>query len=232
MSVRVVFDVVFSEPVTGFSSGDVMLAGTAGATSAVVAGGPAAYTVTVSGMTGDGTILAAVAAGVAADPAGNANVGSISTDNEVTYDTTAPSVTIDQAAAQADPTNVGTVTFDVAFSEIISGFTSGDVTLSGTAGATSAVVAVVAGAPASFTVTVSGMTGDGTIIATVAAGVVSDQTGKLNLASTSTDNTVTLDTTAPSVTVNQAAAQADPTNVGTVVFDVVFSEPVAGFTVW
>ena len=111
----------------------------------------------IARMTGDGTIVAAVAAGVAADPAGNANVASTSTDNEVTYDTTAPSVTIDQAAAQADPTNLGTVTFDVAFSEIITGFTSGDVTLSGTTGATSAVVA---GGPAAFTVTVSGMTGD------------------------------------------------------------------------
>ena len=57
------------------------------------------------------------------------------------------------------------------------------------------------------------MTGDGTVIATLAAGVASDAAGNASTASTSADNTVTYDVTAPTVTINQAATQADPTNV-------------------
>ena len=55
------------------------------------------------------------------------------------------------------------------------------------------------------------------------------QVGNPNVASTSTDNTVTYDTTPPTVTINQATGQADPTSGTTVNFTVVFSEPVTGF---
>ena len=41
------------------------------------------------------------------------------------------------------------------------------------------------------------MTADGTVIATVAAGGATDAAGNANTASTTTDNTVTYDTTAP-----------------------------------
>ena len=70
------------------------------------------------------------------------------------------------------------------------------------------------------------MTGSGTVIASIAAGVAQDAAGNPNIASTSTDNTVTYDVTPPTVTINQAAAQADPTNASPINFTVVFSEPV------
>ena len=54
---------------------------------------------------------------------------------------------------------------------------------------------------------------DGTVIASFPAGVAHDVSGNANTACTSTDNTVTYDNTAPTVTINQAATQADPTNV-------------------
>ena len=38
-----------------------------------------------------------------------------------------------------------------------------------------------------------------------------------------------IDTTAPSVTINQAAGQADPTGLSPINFTVVFGEPVSGF---
>lgn len=147
------FDVTFTEPVTGFAPADVTLAGTAAATSAMITGGPAVYTVTVSGMTGDGTVIASVPPGVAANGAGNTNLASTSTDNVVAYDASAPSVTVDEAAAQADPTDAGRIVFDVVFSEPVSGFATGDVALSGTAGAT---VGTVRGTGSTYTVTVSG----------------------------------------------------------------------------
>ena len=67
-------------------------------------------------------------------------------------------MTIDQAVAQSDPTSVSPIVFDVVFSEPVTGFADNDVTLSGTAGATTASVS---GSGATYTVAVSGMTGAG-----------------------------------------------------------------------
>ena len=50
-----------------------------------------------------------------------------------------------------------------------------------------------------------------------------------NNASTSTDNTVSWDSVAPTVTINQAGGQADPTGTSPITFTVVFSETVTGF---
>ncbi|HEU4860794.1 MAG TPA: proprotein convertase P-domain-containing protein, partial [Chitinophagaceae bacterium] len=49
-----------------------------------------------------------------------------------------PSVTINQGASQTDPTSASPILFTVTFSEAVTGFATGDVTLSGTAGATTA----------------------------------------------------------------------------------------------
>ena len=147
-------------------------------------------------------------------------------------DTTAPEVTIDQGATQADPTSVSPVVFDVEFSEPVTGFAAGDVDLGGTAGGT--LVAGVTGSGTTYTVSVTGMTTGGTVVASIGAGAADDAAGNPSEASTSTDNSVTwtepdpADTTAPEVTIDQGATQADPTSVSPIVFDVVFSEPVTG----
>jgi hypothetical protein len=138
-------------------------------------------------MSGNGTVIASIAAGVAHDAAGNGNTASTSTDNTVTYDGTAPTVTINQAVGQADPTNGSTINFTVVFSEAVSDFATGDVTLSGTAGATTATVA---GSGTTYNVAVSGITTGGTVVASIGAGVAHDAAGNGNAASTSIDNTV------------------------------------------
>ena len=219
------FTVVFSEAVTGFATGDVTLSGTAGATTGTVTGSGTTYNVAVTGMTGPGTVIASIAAGVAKDAANNNNTASTSTDNTVTYDATAPTVTINQAAGQVDPTGTSPINFTVLFSEPVTGFATGDVTLSGTAGATTGTVT---GSGDTYNVAVSGMTGSGTVIADIGAGVATDGVNG-NTASTSTDNNVTYDVTAPTVTINRAAGQVDPTNDSPINFTVVFSEPVTGF---
>lgn len=108
----------------------------------------------------------------------------------------APSVTINQAAGQADPTTSSPVRFTAVFSEPVSGFATGDVTLAGTAGATTAVV-TPAGTGTTFNVAVSGMTSAGTVIATIPAGRATDARGAPNTASTSTDNVVTFNEPPP-----------------------------------
>ncbi|MEO6252472.1 MAG: LamG-like jellyroll fold domain-containing protein, partial [Ferruginibacter sp.] len=222
------FTVVFDQVVTGFATGDVVLTGTAGATTGTVTGSGTTYNVAVSGMTSSGTVIATIPAGVAINAISEPNLPSTSTDNTVTFNLTPnPNVTINQAAAQPDPTSVSPINFTVVFDQVVTGFATGDVTLSGTAGAT---VAVVTGSGTTYNVSVSGMTSCGTVIATIPAGVATNSTAQTNNASTSTDNTVTFTTgAAPSVTINQAAAQPDPTTVTPINFTVVFDQVVTGF---
>jgi hypothetical protein len=226
------FTVVFSEAVTGFASSDVTLGGTAGATGKSVTGSGTTYNVAVSGMTQSGTVTATIPDGAAQDGAGNSSLASTSSDNSVTYnapDTTPPTVTINQAASQSDPTGNSPINFTVVFSEAVTGFASGDVTLGGTAGATGKNVT---GSGTTYNVAVSGMTQSGTVTATIPAGAAQDGAGNPSLASTSTDNSVTYsapDITPPTVTINQAVGQSDPTGNSTINFTVVFSEAVTGF---
>lgn len=79
------FTVTFAEAVTGFTNADLALGGTAGATTALVTGGPTVYNVAVSGMTGNGTVTVGVVVSAAVDAAANASQASTSTDNTVTY---------------------------------------------------------------------------------------------------------------------------------------------------
>src|SRR5205085_11208192 len=120
------------------------------------------------------------------------NTASSSTDNVVTI--IAPTVTINQAATQSDPTSTSPIHFTVIFSNSVSDFATGDVTLGGTAGATKAVVT---GSGTTYDVAVSGMTHSGTVIATVGAGKAHDAANIGNTASSSTDNVVTFVTTTP-----------------------------------
>ena len=131
-----------------------------------------------------------IAAGVAQDADTNPNAASTSTDNSVTWDVTAPTVTINQAGGQADPTSASPINFTVVFSEAVTGFATGDVTLTGgTAGGT--LVGTVSGTGPTYNVAVSGMTTSGTVIATIAAGVAQDTAGNANTVATFTDNSVT-----------------------------------------
>ena len=125
---------------------------------------------------------------------------------------TTPSVTINDGATQADPTSASPVVFDVVFSEGVTGFGNDDITLSGTAGATTANVTGSSGGTA-YSVSVSGMTSSGTVVAVVKADAATNGTNT-STASTSTDNTVTFnqpDTSVPSATITKGSTQDSPT---------------------
>lgn len=98
-----------------------------------------------------------------------------------------PAVTINQTVGQADPTPNSPINFTAVFNEPVTGFTTGDVTISGGALPTTGTVA---GGPASYLVAVTGMSTIGTVTASIGAGVATDLRGAGNLASTSADNTV------------------------------------------
>ena len=217
---------------TGFDETDVDLSGsTAGGTlTAVVTGGPAVYNVRVSGIADSGIVEVAVPADVASDDAGNLN-SAAPAPASVEIDKTGPSVTINQAAGQGDPTSDASIEFTVVFDEVVMGFQTGDVVLSGTAGA--GMAATVSGSGTTYTVSVSGMTQTGTVVAAVPFGAAVDSVSNPSNTATFTDNTVQFnlppDSTKPTVTIDQAAAQADPTTGSPITFTVVFSESVSGF---
>ena len=112
-----------------------------------------------------------------------------------------PTVTINQAPGQADPTNVAGIHFRVQFSEIVTDFDDlTDVSLSGTASASVTSITPLGGNAYDVLVTA---TTNGTVIATVPAGVAFDVASNPNMASTSTDNQVTYDTVAPVITLTK-----------------------------
>jgi parallel beta-helix repeat protein len=229
----VVFDVAFDMPVAGFDVTDVSLAGSTAPgtlTAAVTQTSSTTYRVTVTGITGSGKVIASIPAAAGTDPnSGLASLASTSTDNEVTVDLDAPTVTINQAAGQVDPTNLSPVAFDVVFNEPVVGFTGTDVSFTGSTVGGTLAASVTQTGPTTFTVTVTGMTGFGTVVASVPGGTVTDLAGNANTASTSGDNEVLFGEEAPTVTINQAPGQDDPTSQTAIRFVVEFSEPVTGF---
>lgn len=136
--------------------------------------------------TGAGTVILSLPASSTRD---GGNIGhAVSNTFSVVYDDVGPTVTIEQDVAQADPATSYPVRFAVQFSESVTGFTSGDVELSGTADAP--MFATVSGSGASYVVEVSGMSGPGTVIATVVADAATGASGP-SRESSSSDNVVT-----------------------------------------
>ena len=222
--------VTFSEPVTGVDTSDFALVpgSVTGAVISSVTGSGSQYVVAAGTGSGNGTLGLNVVdndsiVDTAANPLGGAGSGNGNfTGQSYTIDRTAPSVTIDQAAGQADPTNAGSVAFTVVFSETVSGFAAGDVSFAGsTVGGT--LAATVSGTGPSYSVAVTGMAGTGTVVASIPSGAASDAAGNVSLASTSTDNTVTVtapvDVTPPTVSVTAPAAGTTVTGTVTVTAD-------------
>ena len=182
--------VTFSETMTGFDLADITVSN--GSAGNFVDAGSGVYTVDISPTT-DGAVTVDVAADIAQDSAGNNNTAA--TQFSITYDSAAPSVTIEQGSTQPDPTNTSPIILDVVFSENMTGFDNTDVDITGMAAAPTIIVTST-GAGDTYTVEVSGVADGETITAAIPANAAQDTAGNDNTASTSTDNSVTYDTTA------------------------------------
>ncbi len=141
--------------------------------------------------------------------------GSLGANKSLVIDTrtpaAAPSVTIEQDSGQADPTNSSPIVFAVVFSQPVTGFTSEDVdlTTSTTSGTLSASISERApNNGTTYSVTVSGMVGDGVVVAQIPAGRAINSSNVGNTASTSSDNSVTYDATAPDVSITSPTPDA------------------------
>lgn len=217
----------FTEPVTGFTLSDIVVSN---GNASNFAGTGSSYSANITPVA-NGLVSINVPANRATDAAGNGNLAAAQFD--IRYDNIPPTVTVAKAAGQDDPTANSPIHFTVTFSEPIrvSSFTSSDITLGGTAGATTATI--TEDNPhdgTTFNVAVSGMASSGTVTLRLAAGVVQDLAGNSNLASNTTNNSVTYDITIPEV-LSIALGNTNPTNLPVVQFVVSFSKPVTGVDV-
>lgn len=207
------FTAVFSRPVTGFSNADVIVTGVATPTVVVTdSGDHVTYTVAVSGLANLETVQVRIPQDAAVDSTGLGNRASTSSDNRVTY-RAPPNLTI-SGTCDAHGTSVFTIknlggamfvdyTWELYQNSTF--LTSGPfiLTVAGSSGDTQQL-------------TINGLYGN------IMAKVRNDAGAEL-LSSTAV-------CVVPTATINQAAAQPDPTNASPILFDAVFSVPVSGFT--
>jgi hypothetical protein len=146
-------------PSSGTTAGGtpVTITGTGFVSGATVSfGGSAATSVVFGNATTLTAVTPAHAAGLVNVVVTNPDLSVGTGTNKYTYVGTGPTVTINQASGQADPTSTSPIRFTVVFSASVTGFATGDVTISGTAGGTKA--AAVSGSGTTYTVSVTGMT--------------------------------------------------------------------------
>lgn len=158
-----------------------------------------------------------------------------SSSNSVTVVT--PPEVVSISIADASPTNASEVHWTVTFDGNVNYVDATDFILVGSGSTGGALITNVTGGSDTYTVTAD-TGGDGVLgLDLVDDDTIEDATGnKLGGTGTSgagdgsfTGATYTIDKTAPTVTVNQKAGQADPTNALPILWTVTFSEPVTGF---
>nr|BFD62548.1 hypothetical protein BdHM001_12290 [Bdellovibrio sp. HM001] len=127
------------------------------------------------------------------------------------FDTIRPGVVISQKAGQTDPTNTLPIRFSLVFSEPIaeSSLTDADVSFTGSASISSYTLSKIDSTH--YDLTVSGVDNNGLIQPVINADKFSDLAGNLNTLSSSSDNQVTYDTSAPDLPTSLGWLQSSPT---------------------
>jgi len=195
--------------------------GTANGTVSVSPGSGPIRTVTISNTTGDGTLGISIAAGTAVDTVGNLAVAA-GPSSTFRVQNTAPTVTI--SAPSAPITAGGPVSYTVTYSDptfTVSTLSVGDITLNKT-GTANGTVSVSPGSGLVRVVTISGITGDGTLGISIAAGTATDQVGNLAPAA-GPSNTFTVDNTPLSVVIS--APSVPITQGGPVTYTITYPHP-------
>jgi ELWxxDGT repeat protein len=160
-----------------------------------------------------------------------ASLESLGGSKALVIDGIAPTVTsITRKTPTATLTNSNSVIYTVSFSEPVKNLDIGDFTLNKTGTVNGNIASVSAATGTTIDVTVNSITGDGNLGLDVpATATINDIPGNALTAAFTAGQTYTVDTTPPTVTINQATAQTDPTATSPINFTVTFSEPVTGF---
>jgi len=203
-----------------FWASDITLSGTNGTVNSLSSSDNINWTFNVSGMNPGDTVTAYIEAGGYEEDF-DYNQASTSTDNQVTY--LDPDLTVEINHILTDPISDNYTEFYVVFNLPIdeATFETSDLTIS----PSGTVTNIQPAGNNAYNVAVGNISIGDTISLSMEAGKVSSlDSGKLNLASTSTDNQVTY--IPLTVTVNQSAAQLDPTSTDLAVFEAVFSDAI------
>jgi hypothetical protein len=141
-----------------------------------------------------------------------------------------PVVTVTAGVGQVDPSNTNPLVFDIVFDQVVTGFDVDDVVVEGTAGLGGMTFELAEVVPfRSWTLTVDGVSGTGTVEVSVRAGAATNTTLQQNLVSDTV--VVGFDGDGPVVSITPAAGQSFLVGTGPFRFDVVFDEPVVGLTI-
>ena len=202
--------VTFSENVIGFDASDVSIGNGA---IAGFSGADANYTFTVN-PTSDGTVTVDIGANAAQDTAGNMSNSATQLTRE--YDATGPTVSITTTAS--DPFNGASFPVSVVFSEDVTGFVAGDVSVG------NGELTGFSGSDANYSFTVT-PDADGIVTVDIAADVAVDDANNGN--EVATQLALESDQTDPTVTISSTPAFPGVGYTVTVTFD----EAVTGLTV-
>lgn len=208
----IAFTVTFSEEVTGFAYTDITIDN--GITSAVSTSDNISFDFDVT-PTLDGNVTVSINSGVAKDIAGNNNTASNT--YVIKFDSTNPTIAI--TSSEPDPTNTA-VDFRVTFSEVVTGFASGDITVGN--GSVTNFVEQTTGLVWDVTVT---PTTDGLVTVNIAAGIATDVAGNGN--DIASQYSVTFDDNAPTVVIS--SSESVLTNSNPIPITIAFNEAVTGF---
>lgn len=188
-----------------FSASDITQAGTATDITWDIqdSGDHINFTLQATAVTTDGTLQPQLAAEVVSTSMGLTNETSTSTDNTVTLERVAPTVAITSAAS--NPTSTSPIGITITFSEAVTGFVVGDLTV---AGATVGNFVAVSSTQYTADLTPSSATSDITV--DIAANSALDAAGNGNTAAT--QFAIRHDSAAPAAATALGWSQTSPTN--------------------
>jgi subtilisin-like proprotein convertase family protein len=201
------------------SSANIVLnkTGTANASVSVTGSGSTTRTVTLFSTTGDGTIGISVDANTAIDAAGN-YASAPTTSSTFIVDNTSSGITL-SAPSIAD-TSTTPVTYTVTYADAATiSLVAADVQLI-TTGTANAVASITGSGSVTRTVTLSSLTGSGTIAIKLIAGTAIDNSGNTTLAS-ATSATFNVDSTRPTVAISSASTSV--ANSGPITYTITYT---------
>jgi hypothetical protein len=225
------FLATFGTTVTGVTASNfsVTATGVTGVTNANIGtpttgDGGITWTVPVTTGTGDGTIQLNLANATGLSKTITTSLPFAG--QTYTIDKTAPTITIGSPSATI--TKNGPITYTVTYADAnfnASTLATGNITLNKTSTANGTLA--VTGSGTTRTITISGITGDGTLGISIAAGTASDLAGN-SAPAAGPSTTFIVDNTPPTVVISSTAT--DPTSVSPIPIKLTFSENVTGFT--
>ena len=210
----------FSEAVTGFAVADITVTN---GTKGTLAGSGTTYTLPVTTAANqNNTQTVSVPAGKCVDAGQNPNT--VSNTYSVVVDRPAPTCTITADKVNGSATNAATINYTFTFSEAVTGFVVGDITV------TNGTKGTLAGSGTTYTLPVTTAANqNNTQTVSVPAGKCVDAGQNPNTVSNT--YSVVIDRLAPTCTITADKANGSRTNATTINYTFTFSEAVTGFVV-